>query len=150
MHCGQRCPRSHLKHRIIIRAFCRDVLRDVPLFDDLPVFVEPENIDPRDARGARHFLIAMQYHQIAFGNDALKMHVFVGVLFRQTGVIIDKGFFAVSDHGIMLDINVPDILPDGFDRARLIEHQIVKCHGVFFISFERSLYHIFSVASMLV
>ncbi len=87
------------------------------MLDDLAVFIVAENIDPRDAGRAGHFLKTVEHDEAAFGDDALKMHVFVGVVFGQLCVIIHERFFAVSDRRIMLDINIPDIITHSLSGA---------------------------------
>ena len=70
--------------------------------------------------------MAMQHHQISLGNSAFEMDLLARIPLLHPLEIGDKGVFAVTNFGIVLDVRIAGVFFHGLARFALIEHQIIK------------------------
>src|SRR5713226_392231 len=93
-HCT---PRTKSKHRVGVRRSLRNTLEDIPVLHDLPVRVEPKNVDTGPRTVAGPFLETMQHDEIALGDSALDVHPLAGILPRHSHEIVSKRLLAIPD-----------------------------------------------------
>src|SRR5215831_15164616 len=101
---------SPSEHAVVVRHLFRDVLRDVPMFDDLAV-LEPEDVhDGAAARARLARVVHVQDHVVAVREHALDVAVVVRKFFAQEA---DEGLEArgaVGGARIVLDVARPEKL----------------------------------------
>jgi hypothetical protein len=128
--------RHALDHAVGIGRGIRHALDGVPMLDDLALLIQAEDVDSDPIIVAGPFLAGVQHHVVAFGDGALEEHLLAGVILAQAGEVIDKALLAIPYGGIMLNIGSPGVQGNGFGWLVLVEHQVVKGFGCFFILFE--------------
>ena len=84
----------------------------------------------------RPMLKAMQDNVVSFGHDPLELDTFARVLSRHALKVIDERLLAISDTGIVLDVDLTDELLIGVGGLALVEHQIVESHHRRLVLFE--------------
>lgn len=96
------------------------------MFDDLAVFIQPEDVDSRPILITRPELKAVQDDQISLGNHAPKFNFLARICQRHSLEIVDEGLLAVSHGGVVLNIDVAGIFLNRLARFALVEHQVIK------------------------
>ena len=105
------------------------------MFDNLAVIIETKDIDASIVVIARPMLVAVQDNMLPLCKGSLEGHTLTGIVGGHASEVIDERVLAVSDMRIVLDIDRSDIALDRFARPALVEHHVIKRHGVCFVGF---------------
>lgn len=111
----------------------RNVLGNIPMFNDFVLFVEAEDIhdSPRNAwLTTGHF--NMQDHVISVDECLLNFAVRVGIFTLQKSDKLLEAFHAIFCHRIVLYIAIPEIGPGGRE-VFVIQGLIIKINDILFI-----------------
>ena len=100
------------------------------MFDNLPVVVESEDVDPCVVMIAGPGLMAVKDHVVIFGDRPDEFDVLSGVLRCHALEVVDECLLSITDFGIVLDVFISREPLDSFGRAVLVEHHVVEGHGV--------------------
>lgn len=107
-------------------------LQHVPVFDNLAVVIQPEDVNPGPIAVAGPFLMTVQNDVIPLGDDAPEVGALAGIFPRHLREVLDEGLLPVGHRRVVLNIDIPNMLLDGLGRLALIEHQVIEgCHGLF-------------------
>ena len=106
------------------------------MFDDFPVVIEPKNINSCPISLTWPLLITVQDHVVSFGNRTLEVDALAWILLCHPREVLNEGFLAISNSGIMLDIHLPCISLNRFGGLTLVEHQIIELHHRLFVAFQ--------------
>ncbi|CAM5250732.1 NAD(P)-binding domain-containing protein OS=Streptomyces tendae OX=1932 GN=GUR47_18335 PE=4 SV=1 [Streptomyces tendae] len=106
----------------------RDDLEDVPVFNDLAVGVEAEDVDARVLLVGPG-LVAVQDDVVAVGEGTPVFDALARILGGHALEVVDERLLAVADVRVVLDVGVASVLVDGLCGAALIEHQVVERLG---------------------
>jgi hypothetical protein len=123
-YCTRKQPR--LEHGIVVGRLLRDALEDIPMFDDFPIVIEPENINACPISIPWPLLVTVQDNIVPFSNHPLEMDSLSRVLLRHAREILNKRFLAISHAWIVLDIDLSRVSLDSFGWLILVEHQVIK------------------------
>ena len=99
------------------------------MFDDFPVVIEAKNINACPIGIPWPLLITVQDHVVSFGNHPLEVDTLAWIVLCHPREVRDEGLLAISNGGIMLDIDLSCVSLDCLGGLTLVEHQIVElCH----------------------
>jgi NAD(P)-dependent dehydrogenase (short-subunit alcohol dehydrogenase family) len=115
-----------LEHGVAVRRALRHRLQHIPVFDDLSMFVQPEDVDARPVGATRPDLVAVQYDVGSLGEDPHEPHMLAGEFPRHPSEVLDEGFLAVRHHRVVLDVVSPHVPFDSLGGPTFVEHQHVK------------------------
>ena len=106
------------------------------MFDNLPVLVEPENVDPGVILITGPLLKTVQHNVVSLGDHPFEVNAFAGVLGSHSLEVGNEGFLAIAPMRIVLDIPIAHVLLDGFPRLALVKHQGIEALGIFLVFFQ--------------
>ena len=92
------------------------------MLDDLAFFVEAKNIYPCIIIVARPLLMTMQHNEIALSNYLFEVNPLFRVFRVHSLEVLDESFLAITNFGIVLDVNITDVLIDCFAWLTSIKH----------------------------
>ena len=84
----------------------RNNLQDIPMLDDLALFIESKNVYAGVVMIAGPRLVAVQNDQIVFSYRALEFHLLARIFCCHTLKIFDEGLLAISYLRIVLHVAV--------------------------------------------
>jgi hypothetical protein len=96
-----------------------------PRFDDLPLVIEPKDINPRPVAIPRPCWCSA-HNEVIVGQDSPEFDAFAGVLASHTFEVFDERGLSLGDDRVVLRVAGADVSPNSFGRLALIEHQIVE------------------------
>src|SRR5512145_596913 len=111
---------------VLVSRVLRDYLQHVPMLDDLPVFVEAEDVDPCIVLAAWPSLMAVQDDVLALSDGADELHVLAGILSRHALEVVDERLLAIADVRVVLDVRVARVHLEGLRGLALVEHEVVE------------------------
>lgn len=125
-----------LEHGVVVGRLRRNNLKHIPVFDDFPLLIEPENINSRPVGIARPLLVAVQHDIISLRDHVFEFHALARIFCRHALEMGDEGCFAIPDRRVVLDVLVAGVAFDGLRRAALVEHQVVEGRHRALVAFE--------------
>ncbi len=103
------------------------------MFDDLPILVEPENVDPRIILITGPLLKTVQNYVVSLGDHTFEVNAFAGVLGSHPLEVGDECFLTIAHVRIVLDVDIADIFLDGFAGSAFVKHQGIEALGILLI-----------------
>src|SRR4029077_15713220 len=113
------------EHSVGICSLIGHDLQHVPVFHDLALIIEPEDVDAGPYVITGPILATMKDHVVALGEHSFEFHTLAGVIASGFLEIGDEPFLAVSNTWIVLDVLLARIPLNRLPRATLIEHEVV-------------------------
>jgi hypothetical protein len=110
------------EHSVGICGLIGHNLQHVPVFHDLALIIEPEDVDSGPHMITGPILPTMKDHFVALGDHPFEFHTFAGIIASGFLEIRDEPFLAISDTRIVLDVLLSRIPLDCLPRTTLIEH----------------------------
>ena len=127
---------SALEHSIPIVRHTWNDLQDMPVLNDLNVFIEPEDINPGILLTLWTHFMVVENNVTALCKGTLERILLSRMLFSHVLKIFDERLFTVCHVGIVLDVICADIALGRLTRLTLIKHQIIEYFGGCFVLFQ--------------
>src|SRR5436309_7158936 len=124
---------SVLNHAVVVGGSFRNRLQNIPMLNDFPL-LHSENINRRASAILRIlFPVRMDCYQIVFSNDPLDGSRRLWIVLEKLTKILDRGFFAVRNSRVVLDIGLSYIFGKCLFHLFFDKGQCITIRHVFFI-----------------
>lgn len=113
-----------------------DDLQHIPMLNDLPLIVEPENIDSRVIVVSGPVLGAMKNDILVLCHDPLYLDSFARPFASHALEIVNEALLSGFHMRIVLDVLVPSEARDGLGGPACVEHQFVEGDHIRLVAFQ--------------